>query len=213
VFDAMLDKAMRLCGAAVGILWTFDGEWIQAEAIRGATAAYAQFLTSAPHRPGFDNAHGRLLRGERFVHIADARAYTAYQSYDPIRRATVELGGARTVLAVPLRKDDVFLGDFVIYRQVVRPLVDKQITLLESFAAQAVIAMENARQLDELRVRPDELAQRQAGRVIEVPHNPVPGGVVVLIYADITERKRSEEEIRAARDAAEEASRTLCCGL
>ena len=105
---------MHLCGAAFGILWTYDGDWIRAAAIRGATAAYAQFLTSAPHRPGLENAHGRLLRGEGFVHIADAEADAAYQSDDPIRRATVELGGARTVLAVPLRKDGVFLGDIVI---------------------------------------------------------------------------------------------------
>jgi GAF domain-containing protein len=151
VFDAMLEKAMHLCGAAFGILWTYDGDWIRAAAIRGATAAYAQFLTSAPHRPGLENAHGRLLGGERFVHIADAEADAAYQSDDPIRRATVELGGARTVLAVPLRKDGVFLGDIVIYRREVQLFAEKQIALLENFAAQAVIAIENARLVTETR--------------------------------------------------------------
>ena len=159
VFDTMLDKAMHLCGAAFGILWTYDGEWLQAAALRGATAAFAQFLTSTPHRPGLENAHGRLLRGERFVHIADAGADPAYRSNDPIRRATVELGGARTVLAVPLRKDEVFLGDIVIYRRDVQQFSDKQIALLQSFAAQAVIAMENARLITELRQRTGDLQE------------------------------------------------------
>jgi GAF domain-containing protein len=107
VFDRMLDRALHLCGAAFGILWTYDGEWNHAAAIRGATPAYADFLTSTPHPPGRDNAHRRLLRGERFVHIADAEADAPYQSDDPIRRATVELGEARTILAVPLRIDEV----------------------------------------------------------------------------------------------------------
>jgi signal transduction histidine kinase len=173
VFDAMLDKAMHLCEAAFGILWTYDGEWIQAAALRGATAAYAQFLTSTPHRPGLDNAHGRLLRGERFVHLADAEADAAYQSDDPIRRATVELGGARTLLAVPLRKDEVFLGDIVIYRRDVQPFSEKQIALLENFAAQAVIAMENARLITELRQRTHDLQesleyQTASGDVLKV---------------------------------------------
>jgi len=158
VFEAMLDRAMRL-EAAFGILWTYDGEWLQAAAIRGATAAYADFLTSAPHKPGAENAHGRLLGGERFVQIADAEADAAYQSHDPLRRATVELGGARTLLAVPLRKDGVFLGDVVIYRRHVQLFSEKQIALLQSFAAQAVIAIENARLLGELRERTHDLEE------------------------------------------------------
>jgi two-component system, NtrC family, sensor kinase len=157
VFDAMLEKALGLCGAAFGALWTYDGERVHAAAVHGAPPAFEEFLTRAPHPVGPDNAHGRLLRGEPVVHIADVAQDDAYRSGDPVRRNLVELGGGRTLLAVPLSKDGAFLGDFVIYRQEVRPFSEKQITLLQNFAAQAVIAMDNARLLNEIRQRQAEL--------------------------------------------------------
>jgi len=157
VFGAMLDKALGLCEADFGVLWTYDGERLHATALRGVPPTFAEFLTRTSHPVGPDNAHGRLLRGEPVVHIADVAEDRAYRSDDPIRRTLVELGGGRTLLAVPLRKDETFLGDFVIYRQEVRPFSDKQIALLQNFAAQAVIAMENARLLDEIRQRQAEL--------------------------------------------------------
>jgi PAS domain S-box-containing protein len=150
VFDAMLDKALGLCGAAFGLLWTYDGERMHMAASRGAPA-YAEFLKQGSHPVGESNAHARLLRGEPVVHIADAAEDPAYRSGDSLRRATVELGGGRTILAVPLRKDERFLGDFLIYRREVRPFSERQIALLQNFAAQAVIAMENARLLGETR--------------------------------------------------------------
>jgi two-component system, NtrC family, sensor kinase len=159
VFEAMLDKALGLCGAAFGILWTYDGEQVRAAALRGVPPAVAEFLTRAPHPVGSDNAHSRLLRGEPLVHIADAAEDKAYRSADPVRRALVDQGGARALLGVPLRKDDALLGAFVIYRQEVRPFSDKQITLLQNFSAQAVIAMENARLFGELRERTDDLQE------------------------------------------------------
>jgi PAS domain S-box-containing protein len=159
VFDAMLDKALGLCEAAFGLLWTYDGERLHAAAMRGVPPAYAEFLSRGPHPVGADNAHGRLLRGEPVVHIADVAEDKAYRSGDSLRRATVELGGSRTLLAVPLRKDETLLGAFVIYRQEVRPFSDRQVTLLQNFADQAIIAIENARLFGELRKRTGDLQE------------------------------------------------------
>jgi PAS domain S-box-containing protein len=159
VFEAILEKALGLCDAAFGILWTYNGERLHAAALRGVAHAHAEFLTRAPHPVGRGNAHARLLAGEAVVHIADVADDEAYRTGDPMRRNLVEEGGGRTLLAVPLRKDKIFLGDFVIYRQEVKPFSDKEITLLQNFAAQAVIAIENARLLNELRQRTADLSE------------------------------------------------------
>jgi GAF domain-containing protein len=159
VFDAMLDKALQLCGAAHGVLWTYDGECVHAEAHRGFPPALAGFVTRTPHPVGKDNAQGRLLRGEPVVLVADVRDDEAYKSGDPPRRALVELGGGRTMLAVPLRKDGAYLGNITFHRREIRPFTERQIELVRTFADQAVIAMENARLLGELRHRTDDLQQ------------------------------------------------------
>jgi len=116
VFDAMLEKAMGLCEAAFGVLWTYDGAVMHPAAHQGVPPALTKFLTQGPYPVGEINAHARLLRGEPVVHIADVADTETYRSGDPVRRALVELGGGRTMLAVPLRKEKTFLGDFVIYR-------------------------------------------------------------------------------------------------
>jgi two-component system, NtrC family, sensor kinase len=285
VFDAMLDKALRLCNAAFGMMWTYDGDAFDTVASRNLTPSYSAFI-GGKQRPSAGTAHGRILQGADFVQIADIAAEELYRQGDPHRRALVELANARTFLAVSMRREGELVGVFGIYGREVRPFTDKQISLLQNFAAQAVIAMDNARLLNEIRQRqaelrvtfdnmgdgvamfdaelrlaawnrnfqtildlPDELViarptlvdyirhlarhgeygreadpeaevkrltamlgspwtaerTRPDGRVIEVRHNPVPGGGVVLIYGDVTERKRAEAEIRAARDIAEKA--------
>jgi GAF domain-containing protein len=283
VFDAILEKAHSLCGVTSGSLQLFDGERFRAIVTHGMPEAMADRLRQGyvpvPELPNY-----RLLTGERSVHVPDMG-----QIDHPLARAVVD-AGLRTVLCVALRKDETtLLGQIVSAWPEVRASVQKETALLESFAAQAVIAMDNARLLNEIRQRQAELRvtfdnmgdgvamfdgelrlaawnlnfqrlldlpeallaerprvpdfvrylatlgeygavdvetevrrlsesagtqwsterTRPDGRVIEVRNNPVPGGGSVLIYGDITERKRAEAEIRAARDAAEKALQEL----
>ena len=147
-FDAILDKAHTLCGAEYGVLLSYDGERFRPVAMNGTSLASPDTMREGI-RPGF--AFGRLVRGERFVHIHDMAELAAQIPDDPLPRALVETSGIRTQLAVPLRKEGRLLGIITANRRVVLPFSDTQIALLESFAAQAVIAMENARLLTEQR--------------------------------------------------------------
>jgi two-component system, NtrC family, sensor kinase len=283
VFDAILEKAHSLCGVAFGSLELYDGENFRSVAERGLPKAFAEMLRQG--YPASDNPATRpLIEGSRFTHIADL-ADTDYA----ITQSAAELLSARTLLCIPLRRDNLLLGMIACARQEVRLFSDKEISLLENFAAQAVIAMDNARLLNEIRQRQAELRvtfdnmgdgvamfdgelrlaawnlnfqkildlpdaflakrpsfseyfrylaergeygsadleaelsgavedpgrdmsferTRPDGRIIEVRRNAVPGGGFVLIYGDITERKRAEEEIRTARDTAERALQEL----
>jgi GAF domain-containing protein len=158
VFDAMLDRAMRLCGAAFGFMTVIDGERSRTVAARGVPAAYAAFRERNP-TPANAPIASRVRRGEPFIHTVDLKAERFYGEGEPQRRAIVDLGGARTLLVVPLMRDQAVLGAIQVYRTEVHPFTDKQISLLQNFAAQAVIAMENARLLGELRQRTNDLEE------------------------------------------------------
>src|SRR6516225_6734490 len=123
VFDAMLDKALDLCGAAFGNLWTFDGERFRAGALRRVPEAYVDILSRemVPPRPG--TVLGHIAAGEPFAQIPDAASEDAYMSTDA--RTLVELGGGRTVVGVPLRKETSLVGAITIFRQEVKPFTEQ----------------------------------------------------------------------------------------
>jgi GAF domain-containing protein len=159
VFDALLERAMRLCEAAFGSLYTYDGQHFRSAAQRGVPPAYSALRERTPPSGQSGGPATRILQTKRTVHILDVTSEEAYQSGHTGIRALVELGGARTILGVPLLKDDTILGYISIYRQEVRAFSEKQIALLENFAGQAVIAMENARLLGDLRQRTSDLQE------------------------------------------------------
>jgi PAS domain S-box-containing protein len=150
VFDAILDKAMRLCEAVHGHLVTFDGEAFNRGAAAGDPRFTEWWLQQGPLRPPEGVPLARVARGEQLVHVADATSQDAYRNF-PVYQNFIDNGGIRTLIAVALRKEDTLLGAILVYRPEVRPFSDKQIALLQNFAAQAVIAMENARLLTETR--------------------------------------------------------------
>jgi len=283
VFEAILARAHALCGAERGTLFLYDGAKFKAAVAHGYPEDVVEHLRAGVV---LVSRHAPLFAGNH-VHIADLTQVEEGQT----SRIVSGRGGVRTNLLVPLFSNGAVLGMISCNRTEVRPFSDKEIALIENFAAQAVIAIENARLLDEIRRRqaelrvtfdnmgdgvvmfdaemrltawnlnfqkildlPDEFVAerptlqqyfqymsargeygstsaeleaeirhgvaiaghesrfertRPDGRVIEVRRNAVPGGGSVLIFSDITERKRSEEEIRAARDAAEAAYRDL----
>ena len=150
---------MRLCEANLGALYRFDGEAIYHLAARGASPETAELLKQSV-RIEPESAIGHLARsGDEVIHNLHITADEIYRAGVPSRLKLVEITRARTVLWVALRKDVRLLGVFVIYRQEVRPFTDKQIALLQNFAAQAVIAMENARLFGELRDRTQDLQE------------------------------------------------------
>src|SRR6185437_8129480 len=159
VFDAMLGKAMQLCSADFGVLNTYDGKAFHTAATYALPPAYDEFRRKQPMEYGPGTALVRLLQGEPVVEITDLIESEAYRSGEPNRRALVDIGGARCLLAVPLLKDERVVGNVMIFREEDRPFSEKQIALLQQFAAQAVIAIENTRLLRELRESTEDLTE------------------------------------------------------
>jgi adenylate cyclase len=190
VFDAILEKTHKLCGVAHGALVLREGEILRAVAVSSASDAFAERLREGVLAAGNPVAQP-LLDGARFVHILDQGEID-----HPMMRAAAEQTGAGTVLAVPLRKDSVLLGAITAVRPEVRPFTEKQIALLENFAAQAVIAIENARLLGELRQRTHDLER-------SLEYQTATSNVLQVI-------SRSDGEIRSVLDTMVETATRIC---
>jgi GAF domain-containing protein len=152
VFRSMLENAVEICDAKFGNLFLVDGDTARWEAGVGTPPKLAEFFTQSTwFRPTPGSHLARVLRTKQVSHTADDTA-------EAVIGVSARLGGARSTVCVPMVKDDTLVGAIFIYRTEVRPFTDKQIDLVKNFAAQAVIAIENARLLKELRQRTDDLS-------------------------------------------------------
>ena len=186
VFEAILEKATHLCEADSGIFWIYHGEDFRPAAYRGTTEAFSTFLRQHAGLKPSSRSLDAIQHGEPFVHNIDLAEINA-GSVAPLARAVVDLEHARTGLLVPLLKDGAVLGAIRILRRQVRPFSQKQITLFQNFAAQAVIAMENARLITETREALDQ--QTATAEVLQVI-NSSPGDLAPVFDAMLDKAMR-----------------------
>jgi len=201
VFASMLRNAVRICDAQFGNIYRWDGEALRALASHNTPSAFVEARERISLRPGPKDPLARMIVTKQTVHTADVAASESYAEGEPLAIAAVELGGVRTLLIVPMLKDNELIGAFTLARHEVHPFNEKQIELVQSFAAQAVIAIENARLLKELRERTEDveklnkdLEQRVADQVGEIERMSrlrrfLPPQVADLIVASGSEKQ------------------------
>ena len=188
VFNAMLANATHICEAKFGTIFQFDGERFRCMAEVGSPPVFAEFLKQqGSFQPLKGSQLDRIMRTKQVSHTADYAA-------EGIPSPQVKFGGARSTVDVPMLKDNELVGAFSIYRQEVRPFTDKQIELVTNFAAQAVIAIENARLLNDLNKLNQQLEQRVTDQVSEIERMGrlrrfLPPQVADLIVASGTEKQ------------------------
>jgi len=203
VFAAMLEKAVRICDAKFGNIYRCDGDTFHLVATHNTPAAFAEARRRSPFRANLETPFGRMIATKTAIQVANLAAEQVYTERNPWTVAGVELGGVRTILAVPMLKDNELIGALTIYRQEVRPFADKQVALVTSFATQAVIAIENARLLGELRQRTADLSQRTTDLTKALEQQTATADVLEVI-------SRSAFDLQAVFEAVAESSVRLC---
>jgi adenylate cyclase len=194
VFNAILANAVRICEAKFGTLYLREGDGLRTVATHNAPTPYVEDRKRNLVRPPPDSALGQVLKTHRVTQVADITAVKSYVEGDPYLVSAVKLGGYRTIAAVPMLKDDSLIGAITINRQEVQLFTDKQIELVKNFAAQAVIAIENARLLNDLNKLNQQLEQRVADQVSEIERMSrlrrfLPPQVADLIVTSGTEKQ------------------------
>ena len=195
VFSAMLESATRICGAKFGTLYLYERGAFYATTFHNAPPAFIEARENRPLHPSPVSMLGRAERTKQAAQILDITKGEAYRQGDPFVVAGAELGGYRTAVAVPMLKEDELVGAISIYRQEVRPFTDKQVELVQNFAAQAVIAIENTRLLNELR----ESLQQQTATADVLKVISSSSGELEPVFGAILETRRRSAKPSSAR--------------